>query len=61
MPKYGKFKASWAEDENHYDPPMLVNLTVFDNDPVWTGLYDKDGDPLYHFPNPIGFEKELWD
>lgn len=62
MPKYIKIRSSWAEDENHYDPPMLLpHLIVDESVGTFSGLLDKDGDELWHFPNAIGFEKELWD
>jgi hypothetical protein len=35
--------------------PPLAHPQVFVDDPVKTGLIDKDGNPIYRLPDPIGF------
>jgi hypothetical protein len=35
--------------------PPLAHPQVFVADPIKTGLLDKDGNPIYRIPDPIGF------
>lgn len=34
------------------------SVTVFQSDPLWSGLYNAEGDPLYCVTNRIGFPLE---
>lgn len=44
-------KAYW--DEPTVQP--LGHPSVYVSDPVATGVLDKDGNPIYRFPDQIGF------
>jgi hypothetical protein len=62
MPKYVKVRSFMSDDgETFFDQPMLPHLEVEEFSARFTGIYDANGDEYWHFPNPIGFEKELWD
>lgn len=49
------------DDSNDYfDSPLLLNHLVVESavHPHFTGVFDADGNPLYRFPNPIGFGRD---
>lgn len=35
--------------------PALPHPTVYAVEPVKTGLFDKEGTPIYRLPDPIGY------
>lgn len=37
------------------DSPLLEGRTVYEREPVSTGLLNPDGYPIYRAPDPIGF------
>ena len=43
-------RAEWDDDK-----PMLEGKTVHEQEPVKTGVLDKDGNPIYRVMSPIGF------
>lgn len=43
-------RMDWSDDK-----PMLEGKTIFEPEPVKTGLLDKDGQPLYRVRASIGF------
>lgn len=51
-----KPKAWWGEDDwSEYDDKPESLTVDGPADPEFTGLYDKDGTPLYRVPEKIGF------
>lgn len=54
MPRYvtrvQRSRGGWDDDI-----PLIPNLQVDESTPQETGLLDKNGDPLYRLPDPIGF------
>lgn len=51
-------KSWWGEDgwDAFDEPPARASLDVDEPlPPQFTGLYDKDGAPLYRLPEKIGF------
>lgn len=38
------------------EPQTITNLTVIDAEPAFTGLLDSEGNEIYRFNDPIGFQ-----
>lgn len=47
-----KPKADWADD----DSPIYHDITIYEDGPVDTGLFDSRGNRLFRVPDPIGFQ-----
>jgi hypothetical protein len=46
----------WFDDDDHVPITPSTHLTIFDShEPRYIGLLDADGDPIFEFPNRIGF------
>jgi hypothetical protein len=41
--------------DDRLDGEDYLPRKVFEPDPVWTGLYDQDGKPIYKVTDQIGF------
>ena len=46
-------KLWWDNAEQPQQP--VAHPTVYDVDPIKTGIVDKDGTPIYRLPDRIGF------
>jgi len=48
------------DDEYYWEPTLMPDLTVFeeDNEPVFIGIFDAEGNPLFWYTEkfPIGFD-----
>ncbi len=49
------------DDEDGIAPSFTPHLVVDDAEPVWTGLFDARGEPLYRHPERMGFHNPLDD
>jgi hypothetical protein len=60
MPRYAARPRAWVSATD--EPETLPTCVVIeaDDEPVFIGLYDADGDPLYRFSEriPLGFCRE---
>lgn len=47
----------WADDDAPAPAsvPALPHPTAYAGGPVETGLFDKEGTPIYRLPDPIGY------
>ena len=58
MPRYTVRapKASLTDDQRiHEDETLMPSLTVYDHEPVGTGILNVDGDEFLRLPERIGF------
>lgn len=47
----------WQDMPERYEETIIPALTVFENEPTFTGILDAEGQPIMRGPEPIGFLK----